>query len=250
MNSLKEKIYFISDVHLGSSDARSEQLKRQMLKSFFDYIQDTAKELYILGDYFDFWFEYKHAIPKQCVTGVHWLMQLRDRGVSIHYLSGNHDHWVHDFFEKEAGIGIYPSTCALEINGKKIYLYHGDGISDLDKSYRIMKVLLRNKINVFLYRCLHPDIGIPLGNKMSSISSAKDRDYRQYENDPSIDRFVEKKFNDGFDMVIMGHHHQPKEQLFGDKKYINLGDWIRHFTYAEYSHNSISLKKWTGHEST
>lgn len=248
MINTKKKTYFISDVHLGTSDTMAEQIKQRMLKSFFEHIQKDACDLYILGDYFDFWFEYKHVIPKQCIAGVHWLMELVDRGVSVHYLSGNHDHWIHDFFEKQIGITIYPASCTVELNKKKIYLYHGDGISDLDKNYRIMKAFLRNRVNIFLYRWLHPDIGIPLGNKMSHISKDKDRDYQKYVNDPSIGKFLKQKFNSGIDIVIMGHHHQPKEEFFEEKKYINLGDWIHHFTYAEFADNTITLKRWTGHE--
>ncbi|MBL7995268.1 UDP-2,3-diacylglucosamine diphosphatase [bacterium] len=248
MTTAREKIYFISDVHLGASDTRMEQTKHRVLKSFFDYIQNDASELYILGDYFDFWFEYKHAIPKQCVSGVHLLMQLIDHGVSIHYLSGNHDHWVQEFFEKNLGITVYPASCTVELDKKQIFLCHGDGLSDLDKSYRIMKVILRNKLNVQLYRWLHPDLGIPLANTMSRISRNQDRDYKKYINDPSIHAFLQKKFSEGVDIIIMGHHHQPKEEHFEGKKYINLGDWIHHFTYGEWSHDTVLLKKWTKHE--
>jgi UDP-2,3-diacylglucosamine hydrolase len=248
MDTDQKKIYFISDVHLGTSNNETEQIKQRKLRSFFEHIQKDAKALYILGDYFDFWFEYRHAIPKACVPGVHLLMRLAERGIAIHYLSGNHDHWVHDFFERNIGITHYSGACALEIKGKKIYLYHGDGASALDKNYRIMKKILRNKISIFLYRWLHPDIGIPLGNRMSHVSKDQDRDYQKYVNDRSIEPFLKKIFDDGTDIIIMGHHHQPKEEMFGDKKYINLGDWITHFTYAEFVNDTVILKKWTEHE--
>ena len=245
---IAKKIYFISDVHLGTSDNGSERLKRHMLQTFFEHLQKDAAKLYILGDFFDFWFEYKHAIPKQCIEGVHWLMRLIDCGVSIHYLSGNHDHWIQDFFERQMGISTYPESCKIEVDGKKIFLYHGDGISSLDKSYRVIKAILRNKFNISLYRWLHPDVGIPLANTLSRLSKEKDRDFQKYVNDPSIDIFLREKFMDDIDIIIMGHHHQPKEELFQDKKYINLGDWIHHFTYGEFSDNTVTLKTWTGHE--
>lgn len=244
----REKIYFISDVHLGTSDEATERVKLNMLQSFFEHIQKDAKALYIVGDYFDFWFEYKHAIPKACIPGVHRLMQLAENGVAIHYLSGNHDHWVHDFFEKQIGATLYTDACSLEMNGKKIYLYHGDGTSALDKNYRVMKKILRHRINIFLYRWLHPDLGIPLGNRMSHVSKNRDLDYQKYVNDPSIESFLRKTFDEGYDIIIMGHHHQPKEEMFNGKKYINLGDWIHHFTYAEFADHTIILKKWTGYE--
>lgn len=248
MTPLRQKTYFISDVHLGTTDTKAEDHKRFMLRSFFDHIQKDAYALYILGDYFDFWFEYTHVIPKQCVPGVHWLMQLAEHGVSIHYLSGNHDHWIQDFFRKEIGITVYPASCTVEINGKKVFLHHGDGISELDKNYRKMKTILRNRMSIFLYRWLHPDIGIPLANKMSQASKNRDREYQKYVNDRSITAFLHRTFGDDVDIIILGHHHQPKEELFENKKYINLGDWINHFTYAEFSGDTVLLKKWTGYE--
>lgn len=245
MNTDRKKIYFISDIHLGTPDDK-ERIQR--LRSFFEHIQKDAAVLYILGDYFDFWFEYRHTIPKACIPGVHLLMQLAEYGVSIHYLSGNHDHWVDDFFEQQIGIIVYSEECQLEINKKKIYLYHGDGTSALDKNYRLMKKILRNRISIFLYRWLHPDIGIPLGSKMSHLSKNRDRDYQKYVNDRSIESFLKKTFDKGFDIIMMGHHHQPKEEMFGEKKYINLGDWITHFTYAEFVGDTVILKKWTENE--
>ncbi len=241
------KHYFISDAHLGTSDNALERVKLEKLDSFFDHIRKDAAALYILGDFFDFWFEYKHAVPKACLKGLYRLLRLADSGITIHYLSGNHDHWVHDFFEKQAGIIVHPDHYPIELDGKKVYLYHGDGISELDGSYRVMKKLLRNKLSIFLYRWLHPDIGLPLGSAMSRFSKDQDRDYQKYRNDPSIESYIKKLFEEGHDIVIMGHHHQPTETMIGSKKYINLGDWIHHFTYAEFTGDTVVLKYWTGH---
>jgi UDP-2,3-diacylglucosamine hydrolase len=248
MSASPHSVFFISDAHLGTPDSTLERVKLDQLKSFFDYISKKSSALYILGDYFDFWFEYKHAVPKACLEGLHRLMDLAEKGVAIHYLSGNHDHWVYDFFEKHAGITVHPGSYDLEISGLKILLYHGDGVSALDGNYRIMKKILRHKISIFLYRWIHPDIGLPLGNRMSHFSKNQDLEYQKYVNDASIDRFLNHTFARGYDMIIMGHHHQPKEALFGTKKYINLGDWVSHFTYAEASNNTVELKKWTGYE--
>ncbi len=239
----KEKIFFMSDAHLQGVDSPSEEKKHTALRSFLTMVRNEARTLYILGDYFDFWFEYKHVLPKQCFMGVHWLMDLSEAGVEIHYVTGNHDHWIGQFFEKNLKIAVHHEPLTVSINGKKIFLLHGDGISGRDKSYRIMKKILRSRFNIFLFRWLHPDLGVPLATAFSHMSNRQDRTYKKYIGDRSIDGFFQKKFDEGMDIVVMGHHHLPQEKFFGAKKYVNLGDWISHFSYAEWERDTVVLKK-------
>jgi UDP-2,3-diacylglucosamine hydrolase len=240
----REKIFFISDVHLHETSLPMEEQKYKMLQSFFAAVQQEAHTLYIVGDYFDFWFDYRHVIPKQSLRGTHLLMNLREAGVDIHYLTGNHDHWAGSFFENDLKIAMHHEPLTITLGEKKIFLIHGDGVSDLDRRYRLVRKILRNRFNIFLFRWLHPDLGVALANTLSRLSKHQDREYKKYVGDQSTEKFFQSKFDQGADIIIMGHHHLPEERLFGEKKYINLGDWISHFTYAEWENSTVVLKKW------
>jgi UDP-2,3-diacylglucosamine hydrolase len=240
----REKIFFISDLHLREADTAGVKQTYAMLQSFFLKVRQEARTLYIVGDYFDFWFDYKHVIPAQCLMGLHRLMEVREAGVDIHYLTGNHDHWAGLSFEKHLNVTLHHEPIWVTIGRKKVLLIHGDGISDLDKKYRLMKKVLRNRFNIFLFRWLHPDLGIALANALSHASKRRDRNYEKYIGDRSVDSFFQKQFDEGADIIVMGHHHLPDEKYFGGKKYVNLGDWISHFTYGEWEQDTVVLKKW------
>lgn len=242
---MSEKIFFISDSHLVSPSDAEEKNKYTRLNSFFAMVAQQKATLYILGDYFDFFYEYRTVIPKQCIHGLFLLQKLKEAGIAIHYITGNHDHWMDDFLKEAMDIHVYHHPLSIELGPKKILLLHGDGLSDLDRSYRWMRRILRHPVNRFLFRWLHPDAGVVLANRLSHASKQHDKNYEKYVNDRSFYDFIEKKFLEGYDAVLMGHHHLPKEEIIHGKVYINLGDWIRHSSYAEWHDEHLSLKHWT-----
>jgi UDP-2,3-diacylglucosamine hydrolase len=238
-----QSTFFISDVHLGSSSAKKERIKEKRLISFLEYVAQNGERLFIVGDLFDFWFEYRSVIPKGYTGILCALSQLSDLGKEMHYIAGNHDFWMKDYLNKEFGIQIHFDELYYTINGKRFYLFHGDGIAKHDWGYRLLKRIFRNKFNIFLYSLVHPDLGIPLAKWVSSLS----RQHTQPDGPPEDIDYIEKaleKFEEGCDYAIFGHLHYPKFQQFGQKVYVNLGDWIENFTYAEYDGTELKLLNW------
>ncbi|MFQ5750854.1 MAG: UDP-2,3-diacylglucosamine diphosphatase [bacterium] len=239
-----ERIYFISDAHLGAHSPEIEKLKITNLISFFTAIQDKADLLYIVGDLFDFWFEYRKAIPKVNLTILFKLQQLVESGVKINYFTGNHDLWLRGYLTEEIGVEIFREPLKTKHNTLDLYIAHGDGLAKGDRVARILQRIFKNRLNIFLYGWLHPDIGIPLAKLISKKSKEKgenpfDEDYRQ---------FALAKLHQGFDGVILGHTHKPLFEKINAKFYVNLGDWIEHFTYLELIGTHFELKTWTENE--
>lgn len=239
-----EKIYFISDVHLGLYERDREREKESRLFSFFEEIHTTAKELYILGDLFDYWFEYKHVVPRGFHRILTRLELLTESGIGVHLVVGNHDFWLGHGFSQETGVRVYHEPISTFLNGKRFYLHHGDGLNDADKVYRILRSILRNRLNIFMYRLLHPDIGIGLARK-SSQASRRNHSHNGLEQEKQAIRdFALKKLHDGYDYVIMGHHHFPEQISVNGRQYINLGDWITHNSYAVFDGRELTLHTW------
>lgn len=237
-------VYFISDLHFREPSDETERRRHARFCRFVEMVGREASRLYIVGDYFDFWFEYRRAIPKHTVWGLHYLMMLRDAGVDVHYVIGNHDCWMVDFIREKIGIPTYPHPMACEEGGRRILLVHGDGLSALDGSYKYTRPLLRSKISMALYRLIHPDLGIWLADRFSDWSKARDRDYQKYANDRSVDAWVTEQFARGFQVVMMGHHHTPRCQEYANGTFISLGDWVRHATYAVIDDQGLHFRAW------
>ncbi len=238
------KIYFISDAHLGLSDKSTENKKEEMLINFFNIASLDASAIYILGDLFDTWFEYNTVIPKGFHRTITALDELVRKNIQVHYLLGNHDFWMNNYFESELGIHVHLDSYSFIHEGKKIFLHHGDGFSKKDIGYKILKKIFRNSLNIKLYKLLHPDLGISLAKKFSRLSRKHSSGKKYLEKD-ELNSIIEKIINQGYDIVIMGHLHQPIQQKFNKGEFINLGDWIEHFTYAVMQNGVIELKKWT-----
>lgn len=238
-------IYFISDVHLGAQASKTEKVKTRRLLSFFDHVGQYGDRLIIVGDLFDFWFEYRSVIPKGYSKIFCGLSFLQDLGKEVDYIAGNHDFWMKNYLSQEFGVNLYFDQLELKINQKKFFIFHGDGISKNDKGYRLLKRIFRNRFNIFLYSLLHPDLGVPLAKWVSSLS----RNHTGSQGPPDDTDYVQfalKKFEEGFDYVVCGHLHSPRMQPFGQKVYMNLGDWIDHFTYAEFDGENLTLQSWSG----
>jgi UDP-2,3-diacylglucosamine hydrolase len=240
-----KKICFVSDAHFGIRFPGHEDRERL----FFNFLEQEAagwSELYLVGDLFDFWIEYRNAIRTDYVMVLHHLWQVIDKGVAIHYLAGNHDFALGPFLQKTMGITLYPGALSREIQGKRVYLFHGDGLIKRDIGYRILKKLLRNPINQRIYKLLHPDIGIPLGNFVSGSS-------RKYLNKPLAGKLrdeyrncARKELAQGHDVVIFGHIHLPEYIKYPSGIYCNIGSWLKHYTYATMADGELSL--WRYHD--
>jgi UDP-2,3-diacylglucosamine hydrolase len=237
------KAYFISDLHIGAEENSNETNRQKIILRFLQEIANDATHLCIVGDLFDFWFEYKYVIPKKYFRFIHQLKNMTDEGIEIHYLTGNHDFYLGSFLDESVDIKTWDHDCSLEFGGKKFYLFHGDGVAKKDVGYRILKRILRNRFNLKLYRWLHPDFGIPFARFVSG-SSRKYTNQINLRDESDYKDYAEKKFEEGYDYVLMGHRHNPLEHIVGDHKYINLGDWIDKYTYAIFDGKSLKLKKY------
>ncbi len=244
IRSQHRRSYFISDVHLLSPALRAQTVSEKKLAAFFDHLKDQECALYLVGDIFDFWFEYRTVVPRQCLFGIIELLKLRDYGVEVHYLAGNHDGWLGAFAQKELDIQIYTRPLILDLGGQKTLVLHGDGVSGKDFFYRKLRRVLRHPVNVWLYRWLHPDLGIPLANMSSRRSKRSDPEYRRYANDTTLEKYFNLWFSRGIQTIIMGHHHLPTDSRLSKGRYINLGDWTTHYTYAVYDNHEIRLCTW------
>ncbi len=239
------KVYFISDAHLGLGTKEEERKKENKLLSFLGKIADDANSIYILGDLFDAWFEYKTVIPRGFHRILSKLDDLVQNNITIHYLAGNHDYWMNDFFSKEIGIKTYLEAFDVDIDGKKIYLHHGDGLANNDNGYLILKKVFRNPINIKLFKLLHPDLAIKIARKFSK-TSRKYSHNKHFGEEDGMQNTAAKKIEAGYDIIIMGHRHKPTLMNINNGIYINLGDWITHYTYCEMTDGVPVIKKWSG----
>jgi len=238
------RTYFFSDVHLGLGAKEDDRKREQQVIQFLDTVKEDGRALFILGDLFDYWFEYQSVVPKGYFRLFSKLAELRTSGVEISYLAGNHDFWLKGYLTEEIGIKIYPDPVEQTIGGKRFYLHHGDGLLRNDTGYRILKRILRNKVNIFLFSLVHPDIT----SWVARWSSRKSRAYtsnRTYESNDMVE-FARTKISEGFDVVIMGHNHRSMFKELGRGVYVNIGDWLHEYTYAVFDGNKIQLKRWTG----
>jgi UDP-2,3-diacylglucosamine hydrolase len=238
--------YFFSDVHLGLGSAQTEKQKEDWLLSFLRSILPSSDCLFIVGDLFDFWFEYKTVIPKGFHRTLAALQEFADRGVKVHYLAGNHDFWMGDFFRTELGMELHFDPFETTVAGKRICFHHGDGLAENDTGYKLIKPVLRNRLSVRLYRWLHPDLGV----KLARGSSRTSREYtagKHYGEEEGMIRYARTQIERGADIVMMGHRHKPSVVPIGHGMYVNLGDWISYNTYAELQNGELQLKVWDGH---
>ena len=237
------KVYFISDAHLGLGTKDEERAKEDRLVAFLRSIRQDASQLFIVGDLFDAWFEYRTVIPKGFHRTLAALDDLVRHGIAVHYLAGNHDYWMRDFFREELGMRTHHAPFDVVVDGKKIFIHHGDGLAAKDAGYKILKKILSNRFSIWLYSWLHPDIGIAIA-RSSSRKSRKHTSTKEYGREDGMVGFSRKKIEEGFDVVVMGHRHEPICKEFGRGLYLNLGDLIEHNTYAVMDNGQIELKQW------
>jgi UDP-2,3-diacylglucosamine hydrolase len=243
-----KKIYFASDQHLGAPTAEASFPREKKFVSWLDTVKQDAEAIFLLGDLFDFWFEYKTVVPKGFVRVLGKLAEIKDAGIPIYFFVGNHDLWMHDYFEKELNIPVYHAPQEFSINNKKFLIGHGDGLGPGDKGYKRMKKVFTFPLFKWLFRWLHPDLGVRLGQYLSVknklISGEEDAKFLGEENE-WLAQYCRRKLETAhYDYFVFGHRHLPLEiKLQENSMYINLGDWIQYFTYGVFDVDTLSIKK-------
>jgi len=238
-----EAVYFFADAHLGADRREQEAAREARLHEFLTSLAGRASSLYIVGDLFDFWFEYRTAIPRRHFGTLAVLKLLRDAGVKITYLNGNHDFWLGPFLRDELGIHTHEDALTLDLQGHRIWLHHGDGLGGGDLGYRLLKKVLRSRISIALYRLLHPDLGIPFAHVVSRWSRHSRGD-RPLDGDRLWTRIASPRFDEGFDTVMVGHFHHAWERREGACSFFMLGDWIETFNYVVLRDGAFALESW------
>ncbi len=241
---MRKKVYFISDLHFGAENKEREAIKESLAVDFLNSLND-AEKLIILGDLFDYWFEYKRVIQKGYYRFFCALKNLAEKGAKIEYVIGNHDFLHRDFFETEFGATLHEDAFVTEIYDKKFYIAHGDGLLPNDTGYKILKKIVRNKFIQKLYSLLHPDLGIAI----ASNTSARSRKYtseKDYGEKNALLDFAKKKIDEGFDYVLLGHSHSLENVEYKNGKYINLGTWLDKPYYGIFDGVNFTISVWNG----
>jgi UDP-2,3-diacylglucosamine hydrolase len=239
----EERAYFVSDAHIGVNE-EAERRTVPALLSLLDQVKREKASLFILGDLFDFWFEYRHSVPKAHLPVLTKLYELREAGCQVGFTGGNHDFWMGDFLKRELGCSVADEWLELELQGKKVCMAHGDGLIRGDTGYKLLKKILRSKLNIALYRLIHPDIGIPFATLCSRLG----RQASPEEMKNIVDRLFEEvalgRFQKGFDLIVLGHVHLPYEKSHDSKAMYVVGDWIENLTYLVMENGRVTRKIW------
>jgi len=245
------KTYFASDFHLGIPDPGSSLLREKMLIDWIDQCAGDCRELFLMGDVFDFWFEYKTVVPKGYVRLLGKLAELTDRGIPVHLFTGNHDIWAFSYLQDEIGITLHRQPEIFNINGKTFYLAHGDGLGPGDNGYKFLKKIFSNRFNQWLFRWLHPDIGARVAlyfsrkSRLANITKEEKFENRLDIQDEMLYNYSMALLKEGIDVdfFVFGHRHLPTEHLLNpNSRLIILGDWLTNFTYAVFDGNELTLK--------
>ncbi len=250
MDSSIKKTYFLSDFHLGAPSGEESLVREKKIIRFLKSIETEAGEIFILGDLFDFWFEYKYVVPKGYVRILGQLASMTDAGIRIHFFVGNHDMWMKDYFQKEMNIPVYFEPVTMPLGGKTFCIGHGDGLGPGDKGYKFIKTIFRNKISQFLFGMLPPVVGMGLANYFSRKSRSQtgktDEQFLGEDKEWLVQYARERLKREHVDYFIFGHRHLPLDiKLRENSRYINLGDWIKYYTYAIFDGNEVSLHHYT-----
>ena len=245
-----KKIYFISDFHLGAPNHETSLQREKLVVKFLTEAMKDAAHIFIVGDLFDFWYEYKTVVPKGYTRILGKLAEITDSGIPISFFVGNHDMWMRGYFEKELNIPVYHEPKTFHFNDKKFLIGHGDGLGPNDHGYKFIKKVFRNPVCQWLFGFLHPSIGIGLANYFSRKSRAAtgqtDEHFLGDDKEWLIIYSKEVLQKEHFDYFIFGHRHLPIEAaLPNNSKYINLGDWIRYNSYATFDGRELLLKYYT-----
>jgi UDP-2,3-diacylglucosamine hydrolase len=242
------KIYFASDFHLGVPSKEKSRERELILVKWLDEISKDAAEVYLVGDLFDFWYEYKTVVPKGFVRFQAKMAELCDKGVQVHVFTGNHDMWMFNYFEEELGVKMHREPITRQLNGKKFHIGHGDGLGPGDHGYKFIKKVFSNPLCIWLFKWLHPDIGVGLANFWSGRSRdanlESDEVYNGDENEWLLQYCKSVLKKEHFDYFIFGHRHLVLDKIVGDNsRYINLGAWFKESHFAVWNGEELTVEK-------
>ena len=243
--AIRNKLYFASDFHLGTGTYADYRQREARLVRWLDFIKNDAAEVFLMGDVFDFWFEYKTVVPKGYIRFLGKLAELADAGVKLYLFKGNHDMWMFDYFPRELDAAIISDELERERNGKKFYLHHGDGLGPGDNFYKMLKKIFRSRFCQWLFARIHPNFGVGLANYWSShsrMANEKKTDYKPGEQEWLIIFCRELLKTHFYDYLVFGHRHFPLDvPLNAESHYINLGEWIFKSSYAVFDGEKMTL---------
>jgi UDP-2,3-diacylglucosamine hydrolase len=241
-----KNLYFASDFHLGANGYASSREREDRIIRWLDMIKDDVAELFLMGDVFDFWFEYKTVVPKGYIRFLGKLAQLTDAGVKLYLFKGNHDMWMFDYFVQELNATIITNELEMERGDKKFYLHHGDGLGPGDQFYKFLKKFFRSKVCQWLFARLHPNLGVGIANAwshQSRIAGKQDTEKIQYQQEWLEAYSLEVLKSRHFDYFVFGHRHLPLDIALPDNsRYVNLGEWVNYNTYAVFDGVNLELK--------
>ena len=251
--SAGKKIFFLSDFHLGSPHAAGSLQREKLIVQFLTEIKEQTFALFIVGDLFDFWYEYKKVVPKGYVRILGKLAEFTDAGIPVYFFVGNHDMWMKNYFQKELNIPVYFEPKEFTFNGVSFYIGHGDGLGPGDHKYKLLKKIFRNPICQWLFGIIPSSIGIGLANYFSSKSRQAtdiiEETFLGEDKEWLITYSKEVLQNKKVAYFIFGHRHLPIDyRLTKESRYINLGDWIHYCTYAVFDGSDLQLKSYNGME--
>jgi UDP-2,3-diacylglucosamine hydrolase len=248
-----KNIYFLSDFHLGAPNAAASLQREKKIVQFLDEIKEKTAVLFIVGDLFDFWYEYKKVVPRGYVRLLGKLAEFTDSGIPVYFFVGNHDMWMKDYLQKELAIPVYFEPAEFTFSNKTFYIGHGDGLGPGDGGYKALKKVFRNPVCQWLFGLVPPQIGMGLADYFSRKSRAKtgttEEVFLGEDREWLITYCKEVLTQKKVDYFVFGHRHLPIDyRLTGGSRYINLGDWINYFTYAVFDGTDVELKSYTGQE--
>lgn len=242
-----KKVYFVSDSHLGVPDVKKSREREDLLVSWLDEAGSDAKAIFLLGDIFDFWFEYRTVVPKGHVRLLGKIASIADRGIEVHYFTGNHDMWAFGYFEKELGVTMHRKPFQTLLLGKKFYVGHGDGLGPGDRGYKLLKAFFACRLCQKLFAFLHPGFGIGLArffSKRSRIANQNNPEVFIGKEKENLYHYCRQILNkEPVDFFVFGHRHLPLDiEVVPGVRYINTGDWVNHFSYAVFDGSEMKLK--------
>ncbi|WP_342330172.1 UDP-2,3-diacylglucosamine diphosphatase [Pedobacter sp. FW305-3-2-15-E-R2A2] len=242
---MTKNIYFASDFHLGSPSHSESRKREDRIIRWLNAIEGNCSELFLMGDIFDFWFEYREVVPKGFVRLQGKLAMMSDAGIKIYFFKGNHDMWVNDYFTKEMGIEIISDELVMERGGKRFYLHHGDGLGPGDQKYKVLRKIFRNPVCQWLFSIVPPRIGLGIANWWSGssrLANSTEEVFNGVENEWLAVYAKEQLQKAHFDYFIFGHRHLPLDiQLTDKSRYINIGEWINFNSYAVFDGKDLTL---------
>ncbi|MFW6019471.1 MAG: UDP-2,3-diacylglucosamine diphosphatase [Bacteroidales bacterium] len=241
-----KNIYFVSDAHLGAPDHKNSLKRERKLVDWLEQIAPNAGAIFLLGDIFDFWFEYKHVVPRGYTRLLGAIARITDQGIPVHFFAGNHDLWIKDYFTKESGMHIHHQPLEMEVNNKKFYIAHGDGLGKGDTGYKLLKMIFTCKLCQWLFARLHPNFAIGIARYFSSqsrLASNNEEHFEGEDNEFLILHAKELLKHRHIDYFIFGHRHLPLKVNIGEQSfYINLGEWFNQFTYGVFDGTEFHLQ--------